>query len=301
MEPGTAREPRDEEVPTIAGLPIRDIGMLPEVARRIHTMAEDPATRAEDVARVIVRDPALTSMVLRIVNSSFYGLRREVRGLGHAIAYLGIHQIRNLVMSSAIVNAFQFNHGIVEPKSVWQHALGCAIAAKKLGDPIPAIDGDGCYLGGLLHDVGRMAFLSAFAQDYADVIETCERGLCALGDAEASRFDVSHEEAGEILGRAWGFSEPVVAIVRHHHGPDAAGEHAAMAAVVAIADATCHVGGLGFGFELDRERAEDSMDGHWDSLRRALGDTCPDRDAVQPELIETMRQARGSIEALFNG
>jgi HD-like signal output (HDOD) protein len=289
-----------DDCPTIAGIKIEDVGVLPQVVGQINELAERPSTRAEEVARLILRDPTLTSKILRILNSAYYGLRREIHSLQHAVAYLGIQQIRNLVISSALVESFRFEHGFVEPDRVWEHSLGCAIGAKRIGDTLPGVDGDGAYLGGLLHDLGRIILLSQRPEDYREVVDVCERGLCTLREAEESRFGVSHEEAGCALGEAWGFSEPVLAAIRYHHRPAEAGPMVPLVAAVGFANAVCHQEGIRFGFEVDEELTAGEKETAWEVLiasdpsHRGL-----QRELMEQRVAESIRETRGVISELL--
>lgn len=284
-------------MPIIAGLDVQDIGVLPQVAAKVNEMASRPDATGDELAAVILRDPTLTSKVLRLVNSAALAPRQPIRSLRHAIAYLGITQIRNLVLSSVLVEAFRFDHGIVEPRSVWEHCFGCALGAKALGDRLAGVDGGECYLGGLLHDLGRIVFLSHFPEAYGEVVSLCERGLCSLHEAERSRFGIDHTEAGDLLGETWGFSEPVRAMIRHHHDAGAAGSWALLVAIVGLADAICHAERLQFGFEIDDEEAEQGRERAWVVLAGHLADA--DRETLLEPAVEAVRQARSFAANLF--
>jgi putative nucleotidyltransferase with HDIG domain len=216
------------------------------------------------------------SKILRIINSAYYGLRQEVRSVEHAVNYLGIQQIRNLVVSSALVESFRFDHGVIEPRCVWEHSLGCAIGAKRIGDLLPRLDGDQAYLGGLLHDIGRIFLLSKYPDRYGEVVAVSERGLMTLRSAERSHFGGTHEEIGFELGKSWGFSDTVLAAVRHHHAAAKAGELAPLVAVVSFANAMCHEHGLRFGFELDDDPVTRIKNHAWEIIQASH---------PQPELL----------------
>ncbi|RMG43068.1 MAG: HDOD domain-containing protein [Acidobacteria bacterium] len=295
--PGPMRAREARAVPTIAGVEIQDVGVLPQVAAKVNELASRPDVTGDQIASIILRDPTLTSKVLRLVNSAAFGPRQEIRSLKHAIAYLGINQIRNLVVSSVLVESFRFDHGIVEPRSVWEHCFGCALGAKQLGDLLPDLDGTECYLGGLLHDLGRIVFLSHFSEAYGEVVGLCERGLCPLRDAETSRFGISHAEAGYELGRSWNFSEPVLAMIRYHHEPDAAGPWAPLAAVVGLADAVCHVERLRFGFEIDDDDALEEFERAWSVLLADI--PAADRRELAEPVEAAVRRARSLVAGLF--
>ena len=238
---------------TLAGREIGDVGVLPQVAARVLELADEPESTGQEIAAVIIRDPSLTSKLLRLINSAAFGLRGEVRSIQHAVAYLGIPQIRDLVVSSAVVESFKFDHGIVDPRSVWEHCFGCALGSKRVADMLTGLDGNAAYLGGLLHDLGRICFISSFPAEYADLVALSERGLCPLSEAEQAHFGMAHEEAGEALGREWGFDERVSAMIRWHHDPARAADDAIYAAIVGYVNAVCHERRLRFGFEIDDE------------------------------------------------
>jgi len=293
--------PVSQDAPqSIAGIDLEDIGVLPGVATQVNALASDPSCTADKIAVLILRHPSLTSKVLRIINSSYYGLRSEVRSIQHAVAYLGISQVRNLVVSSALVEAFRFEHGVVGPRTIWEQSLGCAIGAKRLGDALEGMDGDGAYLGGLLHDVGRILLVSKRPEDRAKVIGTCERGVCLMREAEESRFGVNHADAGYMRGRSWGFTESVMSIIRHHHNPRAAGELAPLVAVVGFANAICHREGLSFGFQLDREVAEEEGERCWEIITSSdPAFATADRAAIEEEVVESVHRTREVVSKLF--
>ncbi len=286
--------------PTVAGLEIKDIGVLPEVVAQINELADQPSTTAEDVGALILRDPTMTTKVLRITNSSYYGLRTEVRSIPHAVAYLGINQVRNLVISSALIEAFRFEHGVIEPRGLWEHSLACAIGAKELARALPALSGETAYLGGLLHDLGRIVLMANFPEEFAKAVDNCERGLCTLRQAEESHFGLSHEAAGHTVCQAWDFPEAVLAIVRHHHHPHAAGPFAPLAAVVQFANATCHEMKLRFGFELDDEHAREEKDRAWEVLVETYDGPFPvGRDVADHAVADAVGRTRELVREIF--
>ncbi len=296
----TKTPPPETEAPSVVHVPIEDIGVLPTVVAKINALADDPSTDADRVARLILRDPSLTSKILHIINSSFYGLRQEVRSIQHAVAYLGIQQVRNLVVSSTLIESFRFDHGIVEPRAIWEHSLGCAIGSKRMGDMLPGIDGDLVYLGGLLHDLGRIVMISQFSGPYREVINNCERGLCTLREAEQARFDGSHEEIGEAVGRAWGFSDAVLTIIRHHHQPAEGGALAAAVAIVSFANAVCHHEGLRFGFSPDDDNFHENKEFAWHTLgahHPELGGV--NQQDVEAAVVESVQNAKAAVAELF--
>jgi putative nucleotidyltransferase with HDIG domain len=288
------------KTPVILDVPIDDIGVLPTVVTRVNELANDPSTDADRVARLILRDPSLTSKVLRIINSAFYGLRQQVQSIQHAVAYLGIHQVRNIVWSSALIESFRFAHGVVEPGTVWEHSLGCAIGAKRMGDLLPEVDGDGAYLGGLLHDLGRIVLLSRFPDSYREVIQVCERGLCTLREAETGEFGISHEEVGASVGEGWDFQEAVIAMIRHHHDPQAAGFYTAPAAVISFVDAICHEQGLRFGFAFDDDTSGYDKDEAWAALRVGHPDLSGvEQENIEAEVVDSIRLTKSFVAGIF--
>src|ERR1700742_1147804 len=109
------------------------------------------------IAEIIRRDPSLTSRLLRLVNSVYYGISRPIKSIEEAVFYLGVRQIRQLAMVTPIIEDFQKlagNKGFPW-REFWRHCIGTALITREVVDLVQTQKGEIDYVAGLIHDVGR--------------------------------------------------------------------------------------------------------------------------------------------------
>jgi len=200
---------------------VGELPLIPVVASQIMAAAADPKTSAEDLRRIIEKDPSLSARVLKVANSSLYGLRREVETLRHAITLLGFRTVECLVMAASLRDAFR--HFGLSEKLLWEHATVAGVAAGKLSSYGPIkLDRETAFTAGLLHDLGKIALSNVFRERYHRVMaRTYNEGIaCVAAERDEFRFD--HAALGSRVAEKWQLPPALVAaIFHHHHHPDA--------------------------------------------------------------------------------
>ena len=213
---------------------------LPTLYSEIVEKAGDPDVTLEDLAETIARDIAMTAKILKLVNSAFFGLGREIASVSEAISYLGVETIKSLVLT---VNAFSQFEGsklkAVSLEEIWSHSLSVASAAKQIARA------EGCgvrvqeeaFVAGMLHDLGKLILGLNFPAEYVEVSRHAVGGESWL-EAERASFGVDHADVGGALIGLWGLPGPVVETIALHHRPSASvfKEFSPLAAVI-VADA----------------------------------------------------------------
>lgn len=220
---------------------IQDLPAPPSILTRILRETENEDTTATDLERLISSDQALAARVLKVVNSAYYGLSGQVSSLSQAVVILGVHQIRNLALSITSLSMIKSATGRQRDlqRRFWLHAIGTAIGAQIVGKRknIGARCLDSAYVGGLLHDIGRLFLFTNFTETHLEIAHRAEREGRVLRDLETEVFGQSHEEIGAELARMWNFPTALVEVMEHHHGPfDAASDPRLLC--VNVADAT---------------------------------------------------------------
>jgi HD-like signal output (HDOD) protein/CheY-like chemotaxis protein len=196
--------------------------MIPALYTEIVDKMNDPDAALADVGVIIAKDMGMTAKILKLVNSAFFGLRREVSNPGEAVGYLGLDAIKSLVLS---LNAFaQFETAPTEGFSLpalWNHSLTVASGAKALArlEGAPAKVGDEAFVSGLLHDVGKMVLAVNFPAQYGGTMrQVNEQGLDPLA-TELETFGANHADVGGFLLGLWGLPVHVVEAIALHHQP----------------------------------------------------------------------------------
>lgn len=232
---------------------IQELPTLPTTITTIIELVESKSSTSDDLANVISRDQSISSLILKLVNSAFYGHRRQISSISHAIVILGYTIVRTMALGVSIFNtssgkkAAAFDRG-----NFWLHSIGVATITRKLATYAPARDGidmESVFLAGLLHDIGKVIFDHNFNKEYNEVAESAIKDHKWIGEVESAYFGLNHCEAGEYLARKWQFPATVIAAINSHHTPlSCQGEaERAMACMVNLADHLCRKAGIGSG------------------------------------------------------
>jgi putative nucleotidyltransferase with HDIG domain len=199
------------------------------------------------IAEIIRRDPSLTARLLRLVNSVYYGLSAPVNSIEEAVLYLGVRQIRQLVMVTPVIEDFtRLAGGAAFPwRDFWQHCISTAILTREVigAQQTPADEVD--YVSGLIHDVGKIAMAAAFPEHFEAVYRHPEIATLDLRQVETSTLGMDHAELGALYLRNHHLPEVLVEVARCHHQPERAAHHAPMVAAVHIADMLTRHAGIG--------------------------------------------------------
>ncbi len=197
---------------------IHEISTLPHVALQVMEVASDPDSGAADMKVVMEQDAALSARVLRSVNSSAYALRTRIANLQHAIAYLGVKQIRNLAMTAAVSDLFRSNESIESYRrsELWRHLVSVGICARMIALRLNHMGFEDVFLAGLLHDVGIILADQHVHAEFEAAIRHLQDDR-SLGEVEREHLGFDHTALGEAVAAKWAFPESVRAAIRYHH------------------------------------------------------------------------------------
>jgi putative nucleotidyltransferase with HDIG domain len=188
---------------------------FPAVALQLIQQMQLPAVSAGDVARLIELDPSLTASLLRLVNSPFFGMRREIASISDAVIVMGMSAVRRIVMSLAVAGPLRETQA--DPafaQAQWRHYVTCAAVARRLIVDDPAAS-ELAFTAGLLHDMGQLHLLQRHGVAY--VALHAEAGGGDLRALETERFGQPHDSLGADLLEAWGLPQPIADAARRHH------------------------------------------------------------------------------------
>lgn len=211
---------------------------LPLVCVRVNEMLADPHSTAASLGELISHDPSLTTRLLKLVNSAYYGLAREISTVSHAVAIVGTAELRSLVLATSAVRAFRgIPTDLVDMDSFWHHSVYCGLAARILAGRMGWKNRETLFVAGLLHDVGQLVLYHQAPREAREVLERRESGSGALHELEQEVFGFTHADVGAALLRAWNLPQLLWEAVKYHHRAGAAGLHAREAAAVSVANA----------------------------------------------------------------
>jgi len=197
---------------------------LPTLYQKIVEVLQEPDASLAAVGEVIGQEPAMAAKVLQLVNSAFFGLRREVSDAREAVSFLGLETITALVLSVHVFAELKEATGDSFPiEALWSHSLAVGSMAKQiaLAETGEKRIGEEALMAGLLHDVGKLILRVNAAEQYREVDLSVSRGDCDLLTAETRVFGTTHAEVGAYLLGLWGLPDGIVEAVAFHHRPEA--------------------------------------------------------------------------------
>ncbi len=192
---------------------------LPEVVQDLMDYLQRPEVDVGQVAYRIARDPALAAKLLRVANSSFYGLQRQVATIPDALTVLGLRAARTLVIGAAVVTHFQalvvagYNQ-----RAFWLHSAGTALCARVLAREL-GVNMENSFTAGLLHDIGRLILAARFPEKYRSVMAYRSEHDCHLIEAEQEILGFGHTQIGAALAVCWKFPPEIAVAIANHHNP----------------------------------------------------------------------------------
>ncbi|MFP4368565.1 MAG: HDOD domain-containing protein [Candidatus Kapaibacterium sp.] len=251
----------------------QEFATLPPVATKVLNMLENDDLDVRDIAEVIEKDASLTLKLLRVANSPLYATRGEITSIQQAIMNLGLNRLTNIVLGVSIFSKFLLSsqkeaRQLME--KFWWHASCTGMVAKSLSDKLGVYFRESEFIGGLLHDIGKLAMLQYDSSRYGRVVEMVQNHGAIDLEAEHDVFGATHTEVGAEIARLWKLPEDLTTVIVYHMQPSLAPAHKPLTAVVRLSALLCEVWGAGF-FE-GVKKLDLKQDESWIVLTRELDD-----------------------------
>ena len=190
---------------------------LPQTLVQVLKVVSDETSGADDLAKVLMKDPALTTRVLKVVNSPFYGAGRKIGTVSQATVTLGMRQVTALAVSTSIYGMTENWQSELDRVRFWRHSLEVAIAARLIAEQIGLRQLEEIYVAGLLHDIGLLVLERSFPEQFATIWRQASRGE-SLVDLEEEAWGTNHSRVGQFLLEQWRLPDSICeAVGRHHH------------------------------------------------------------------------------------
>jgi len=219
---------------------------MPTAASQLLSMMDDPETDMDAVESVLRNDPGLTANVLRLTNSAYFGLPSRVGSIKKALTFLGLKQLRQLVMASCVTAVMACDvegYGLPEG-DLWRHSVAVSVAAEDLVAELKLQDAGDIFTAALLHDMGKVIMGEFVQEQLPDVYRRAAEGI-PFEEAEQQALGTDHAEIGALILEKWLLPEDVVEAVRWHHQPDEADRVSVVTDVVHVANVLCIMMGIG--------------------------------------------------------
>jgi putative nucleotidyltransferase with HDIG domain len=279
---------------------IDDLPTIPVVATQVLSLLDNPDVSIEEIADLMLSDQVMTARVMKLINSPVYRPAQEVTSLKRALVFLGLRHVRELALTTSVINAFDGNSGALELTAFWEHSFGVGMVSKIIAQKAGYKDLEKAYIAGIIHDLGEV-FLSNFLREpFAEVLEHVKNHPVKLVDAEAEMLGTTHCEIGLCMARKWNFPEAYCEVIACHHSPAEATVDPILCAIVNLSDLFCTVRELNYGgrewisFNLSDEEA-------WKILKQASPSLAQmDVERFCYELDDAIPDVKNLVASIFN-
>jgi HD-like signal output (HDOD) protein len=218
---------------------------IPLIVNELNEIIANPLATADQIAQVINKSPSLTALMLKVVNSSFYGLPTRVDRVSLAVTLIGTRELSTLALGISIISMFKkIPSKLLNMKSFLQHSLACGIFSRLLAAQKNLRQTEQMFTAGLLHDLGRLIVYIYFPDDALGIMRAAAAAPTCLYMEEKRQLGCDHAYIGQYLLNQWRLPLSLENAVGFHHQPSEAPDPLSVV-LVHLADMMTNA--LGFG------------------------------------------------------
>lgn len=220
-----------------------DFPTLPTIYYKLVDALSNTSTTIKDLSNLISTDIALSVKLLKIVNSSIYGLSTKVSSIDKAIFHLGFRELKNIILSTKIIEVFSqidanTRFDIVE---FWKHSIGVGAISRVIGQKLGQKNLDEYLLAGITHDIGKLVLYKILGNEYNVVFILMSKENISLLEAEKRVLGITHQEIGLRLAENWNLDGNIKNVIRFHNDGLMDNSYDQLVAVVNVANSLAKV------------------------------------------------------------
>jgi putative nucleotidyltransferase with HDIG domain len=259
---------------------VESMPAFPKSVQKILELTRDVNCTPKDLVQVIDKDPVIMVKILKVVNSAYYSLPKQITSINHAVVYLGFNTIKNLALSIASIGMLPKNNAAgFDVQQYLLHSLATAGIAKLLAGKHGGADPMDCYIAGLLHDFGKVVFAQFMPDGFKAALALSANEGVSLHLALRQTIGVDHALVGAMLVEKWRFPASLIETIRYQYGADLAAQGSPMIACVFAANQISKKLAFGFAGNACIEALPPAvaafLGGSLDEVIAALGDLTP--------------------------
>lgn len=264
---------------------VKELPSLPEIYIRVSELLDNDDSTAKQIGETVQTDPSITSRILKMVNSAYFGLPHRVSTISQAVSLLGRQRLKQMLMGSILEGLFRnVNSNDFPMQDFWQHSIKTAIIAKHLAMQNEyIIDHDTLFTAGLLHDIGRLVIEGGIPGHLADVEKLVKSKRIGVVQAEIEVLGFAHTDVSEALLQKWGLPELLIHCVKNHHEENHEGPSANASRIIYLANQLSH-----HLPPIDEGEARDILDEipNWQHAKCTVEQTCIAWQLAEDQVFE---------------
>jgi putative nucleotidyltransferase with HDIG domain len=198
---------------------LKSLPPFPLVAQRTLLLLNQPEVSIQELVDIVKFDPAITANILRISNSAYFGLRREIHSLHQALLLLGTQELLKIIIASGATRMFcRATPGYFADRlGLWRHSVSCALMADLLAQELTLPERAMGFTAGLLHDIGKVLLSLYVDQKFTEIMAVVEGKGVSFQSAEKAVLGIDHAQLGGEMARLWDFPDRLRLVINLHH------------------------------------------------------------------------------------
>jgi HD-like signal output (HDOD) protein len=226
---------------------IRKMPSLSTTVGKVLEVCSRTDASPNELNKVISLDPVLTGQVLKLINSAYYSMVSKVTSLTRAITMLGMNTVKNMALSTAIIQSVAGSNKSKALPTVkfWAHSIGVGVSAKLLATAsgVSIQEREEFFIAGMLHDLGKIPF----GDEYIQALAIARQEQRPLVEVEREFFGIDHQEVGALIGEKWMLKGFLASGISCHHAVDLAGDDdRARVAIISLANMYVNIQDIGY-------------------------------------------------------
>lgn len=194
---------------------LNEVPAMPNVIMRALHIVKDPESGAKELAKIVSCDQSLSTKVLTLVNSAYYGFPQQITSISRAISLIGMSKAKNVILTVAM-KPMLINQG---DKELWKHSITTAVGCEYIAKYLKIMDPDEAFVIGFLHDLGKIVLILKDAQTY-EKVRTIPQTKSNILEIEQTFFGTDHCQMGSFLAKKWQLPLLLNNAIKYHHAPN---------------------------------------------------------------------------------
>jgi len=222
---------------------------MPVVTHKIMAIAGDPKSSMSEMSEIIAYDQGLTANLLKLCNSAYYGMPREIDSVHQAMVLMGLEQVVDIVLMSNSPEDLKNSHkgyDLAEGE-LWRASVSSALIARELAEKKGLSNNHLIFTAALIKDIGKVILGQYVADTFEEINHLVSEKEYSFREAEKEVIGIDHAELGSMVAEKWEFSSRMVEIIKNHHMPEESKETKLDTSIVYMADTLCMMMGIGVG------------------------------------------------------
>ncbi len=259
----------------------------PHILKQLHQELQKDEPNLSDISDIISQDVGMSGLVLKTINSPYFGMRTKIQSIQHATNLLGINYTVSIIAGLSLKRSFEESDAD-NPQNYWESPTNVAKASVAIGRRLNFEDLSEMYMLGLFHNAGHALLLQHhpnYQQIFADYIN--HEHDC-ITDIENQNYNTDHAVLSYYLARSWGLNHDISVIIRDHHSVkelflSIKNENCKKGKMLAILKMAEHIDKLFWGMKPDFEWRKNS-----DLILDYLGISQPDYTDIKEDTLEKL-------------